>query len=436
MAPSWFGSNPVKEEAAPQLVDPQPNTKPETQNVSPTSVAVDPTVHQPVKAKPSPARSDVAVVGEPKIKDHASPSQEKDDEKSDEKSDEKKEDIEAKQEKNMTLFSRFFRACYAPELPDESKDLKSEEQIANEKREKATEEVVSRLMKGWDITEEPCSICGIPLMTSPDKLHTECPICGPAGSQEKSDLPGMEFAQGATSNVATRTQPKSSKLTDQNLNNVAGQVSDKPSNMTLSLDLPSDFDFSNTVAVEGLLKHLQTKQTNAVVGRSMSSQYSFGSGNVIGPKPSVSSRQNFSQPCNTRQSGASVLVPSPYSTGNLQHTRIPPPQQFVNAPPQQFVNAPPQQFVNAPPQQFAQPVVQSHNNTMHGHSQDDGTTHMGEDLMNTLTLQLEAANQKLVNPEGRTLAEQIKNQQETVDLIKQLSTTMEKLNKLETLNKN
>jgi len=388
----------VKEETAPQLVDPQPNTKPETQNVSPTSVAMDPTA----KSFSKPPTSSSNVQG------------------TDSDNGVKNEDIEAKQEKNMTLFSRFFRACYAPELPDESKDLKSTEQIANERREKATEEVVSRLMKGWDITEEPCSICGIPLMTSPDKLHTECPICGPAGSQEKSDLPGMEFAQGATSNVATRTQPKSSKLTDQNLNNVAGQVSDKPSNMTLSLDLPSDFDFSNTVAVEGLLKHLQTKQTNAVVGRSMSSQYSFGSGNVIGPKPSVSSRQNFSQPCNTRQSGASVLVPSPYSTGNLQHTRIPPPQQFVNA----------------PPQQFAQPVVQSHNNTMHGHSQDDGTTHMGEDLMNTLTLQLEAANQKLVNPEGRTLAEQIKNQQETVDLIKQLSTTMEKLNKLETLNKN
>jgi len=270
------------------------------------------------------------------------------------------------------------------------------------------------------------------LYCSPDKLHTECPICGPAGSKEKSDLPGMEFAQGASSNVAssTQTHPKSSKLTDQNLNNIAEQVSDKPSNMTLSLDLPSDFDFSNTVAVEGLLKHLQTKQTNAVVGRVMSSQYSFGSANVIVPKPSVGSRQNFSQPCNTRQSGASVFVPSPYSTGNLQHTPIPPSQQFINPPPQQFVNAPPQKFVNVPPQQFAQPALQSHNNIKHGYSQDDGTTHVGEDLMNTLTLQLEAANQKLVNPEGRTLAEQIKNQQETVDLIKQLSTTMETLNKI------
>ena len=283
----------------------------------------------------------------------------------------------------------------------------------------------------------------IPLFRSPDKLHTECPICGPAGSKEKSNLLGMQLAQGATSNVAssTQTQPKSSKLSDQNLNNIAGQVSDKPTPMTLSLDLPSDFDFSNSVAVEGLLKHLQTKQTNAVVGRGMSSHLSSGPANKTTPKPSASSRQNFSQPFNTRQSGAPVFTPSPYATGNLQYTRIPPSHQFTNpppqqqVPPQQFVNPPPQHSGNAPPQQFAQPAVQSHHNTMYGYSQDDGSTHMGEDLMNTLTLQLEAANQKLVNPKGSTLAEQIKNQQETVDLIKQLSTTMEKLNKMETLNK-
>ena len=145
----------MKEETAPQLVDPQPNTKPETQNVSPTSVAMDPTA----KSFSKPPTSSSNVQG------------------TDSDNGVKKEDIEAKQEKNMTLFSRFFRACYAPELPDESKDLKSEEQIANEKREKATEEVVARMMKGWDITEKPCSICGIPLMTRYVSLNIRVIMC-------------------------------------------------------------------------------------------------------------------------------------------------------------------------------------------------------------------------------------------------------------------
>ena len=140
----------MKEDAAPQLVDPQPNTKPDTQNVSPTSVAMDPSAKS--ISKPLASSNNNQGV--------------------DSDNGEKKEAIEAKQKKNMTLFSRFFRDCYAPELPDESKDLKSKEQISNERREMATEEVVAHMMKGWDITEKPCSVCGIPLMNRYVLLNT------------------------------------------------------------------------------------------------------------------------------------------------------------------------------------------------------------------------------------------------------------------------
>jgi len=477
----------VKEEAAPQLVDPQPNTKPETQNVSPTSVAVDPTVHQPVKAKPSPARSDVAVVGEPKIKDHASPSQEKDDEKSDEKSDEKKEDIEAKQEKNMTLFSRFFRACYAPELPDESKDLKSTEQIANERREKATEEVVSRMMKGWDITEKPCNVCGIPLMNSPDKLYTECPVCGPAKPKNESDLLGMEFAQGATSNVESITETTSPSLivpqgnksvkqiredveteigmrlvvgwticennncTDCNLPLLlspdqssvqcvlCGVVSHKEidiakyhnevgnrvlqgwtltqnecvkcgtkmmqdelgqkecvlcgNNVSIKVDLPSNFDFSNETDLKVLLRRLQTSQLNAVF---------------------CQSKLNEKSTPNT-DSNVPVEVESPHGK--------PLPSPIWNNHTPKTSSAMPSQKLTHPP--FLPTTPNSHERI-----QEDVPNNANDDVLHALTIQLEAAKNRLNNPIGDTLTEQQKYQQEDLELITKLSNAMEALSKL------
>ena len=505
----------MKEEAAPQLVDPQPNTKPETQNVSPTSVAVDPTVHQPVKAKPSPARSDVAVVGEPKIKDHATPSQEKDDEKGDEKSDEKKEAIEAKQEKNMTLFSRFVRACYAPELPDESKDFKSKEKIANERREKATEEVVARMMKGWDITEKPCNVCGIPLMNryvlfntcrymsasnenshkavatllycSPDKLYTECPVCGPAKPKNESDLLGMEFTQGATSNVESITETTSPSLivpqgnksvkqiredveaeigmrlvvgwticennncTDCNLPLLrspdqssvqcvlCGVVSHKEvdiakyhnevgnrvlqgwtltqnecvkcgtkmmqdelgqkecvlcvNNVSIKVDLPSNFDFSNETDLKALLCRLQTSQLNAVF---------------------CQSKVNEKSTPNT-DSNVPVEVESPHGK--------PLPSPFWNNHTPKTSSAMPSQKLTHPP--FLPTTPNSHERI-----QEDVQNNANDDVLHALTIQLEAAKNRLNNPVGDTLTEQQKYQQEDLELITKLSNAMEALSKL------
>lgn len=263
-------------------------------------------------------------------------------------------------------------------------------------REDVETEIGMRLIIGWTICENNnCTDCNLPLMLSPDKSSVQCVLCGVVSHKEIDIAKYHNEVGNRVLQGWTLTQDECVKCGTKMMQDELGQKECVlcGNNVSIKVDLPSNFDFSNEADLKVLLHRLQTSQLNAVFSQSK-----------VNEKSTPNMDSNFPVQL---ESPHGKPLPSP-----IWNNHAPNPSSAI-----------PSQKLTHPPSLPTTP-------NSHERIQEDVPNSAKNDVLHALTLQLEAAKTRLNNPIGDTLTKQQKYQQEDLELIAKLSNAMAALSKL------
>uniref|UniRef100_A0A7S2KKL1 Uncharacterized protein n=1 Tax=Leptocylindrus danicus TaxID=163516 RepID=A0A7S2KKL1_9STRA len=145
--------------------------------------------------------------------------------------------------------------------------VKEEADDVQSRREKASAEIGNRLLSGWTLVEETkCGECSLPVLQK-DGIE-ECVICGQAKklTEEEKAKATIEIGKRVLDGWKLTNCPcKTCELPL--MRNLSGEDECVKcgKSVQITLDMPSDFDFRDQKALEGLLLQLQRKQKTANV---------------------------------------------------------------------------------------------------------------------------------------------------------------------------